>query len=794
MEEESSDSRAVTPQQDNAKEKLEDAIVALRQEKARTKTYFTKARRRLLVLIQEKDVTVEAVQEACEALDDALETAMDTMTSLTDKYKETRDRDSNSKLCQEIERLEIEYSAAQRQAQEVLAEINEISNLNKFVKHLDSNVPRPLDSSELPAEGQSQNSVSTEREKVHQPSVTVKETDYDSRKVPLSQTAATFLHSAIPSQGGPHSFGEYTSQTANNTSLIGQDLWRQLKKVTIPVFSGDKRTYQNWKAAFVNCVDQAPATPEYKLLQLRQCLAGEALKSIENLGYSATAYHAAMDRLERKFGGERRKFTIYLEEIDNFRPVRHGNSKDIEKYADLLDVAIVNLKESNRTEELKDGMLYIKLQKKLPAQMLAAYHRWVFENHRVECVEVLREWVIQEAEFHSRALETVQGLTTPNLKSNYRESQRTFFTGSQSRSEPTNDCQGRGHRSCRVCGKSHGVWSCGEFKQLDVSKRWENAKKLRLCFRCLGEGHLGQYCTRTRVCGLGGCKELHHRLLHSDLSHVGEKTVFSQCPHAKSESEQSAVLRKKSENDEQVVQAGSSREGDQKVEKKIAVSTEATLVTGSNGSIALRTIPVYLKNGNKKLRVNALLDDASTKTYLNADVAAEMGLQGELKKVNVSVLNGQLKSFETTPVECTIESLDGKTSLKVTALTTGKVTGNMRAVDWTTCADEWPHLRNIKFHKLGPRPIVDMLIGLDCADLHFSLQDIRGEPGQPIARLTPLGWTCVGLVDEQQPDDITNFARTYFVTEETDVSNIDVILQKFWEIDSSAIEGKFTIV
>ena len=78
-------------------------------------------------------------------------------------------------------------------------------------------------------------------------------------------------------------------------------------------------------------------------------------------------------------------------------------------------------------------MLYIKLQKKLPAQILAAYHRWVFENYRVECVEVLREWVIQEAEFHSRALETVQGLTTPKFggpearSTSYRESQRTFF-------------------------------------------------------------------------------------------------------------------------------------------------------------------------------------------------------------------------------------------------------------------------------------------------------------------------------------------------------------------------------
>ena len=70
------------------------------------------------------------------------------------------------------------------------------------------------------------------------------------------------------------------------------------------------------------------------------------MKSIESLGHSATAYHAAMDRLARNFGGERQQITIHLEEMDNFRPVRYGNSKDIEQYADLLDIAIVNLKES----------------------------------------------------------------------------------------------------------------------------------------------------------------------------------------------------------------------------------------------------------------------------------------------------------------------------------------------------------------------------------------------------------------------------------------------------------------
>jgi len=83
-------------------------------------------------------------------------------------------------------------------------------------------------------------------------------------------------------------------QSQSNSTLIRQDLWKQLKRVSVPTFSGNKM-YQNWKAAFTACIDQAPATAEYKLLQLKQCLAGEALKAIENLGHSAAAYEAAKE-------------------------------------------------------------------------------------------------------------------------------------------------------------------------------------------------------------------------------------------------------------------------------------------------------------------------------------------------------------------------------------------------------------------------------------------------------------------------------------------------------------------
>ena len=63
-------------------------------------------------------------------------------------------------------------------------------------------------------------------------------------------------------------------------------------------------------------------------MQLRQSLAGEALRTIENLGHSATAYHTAKERLERKFGGHRRQIALYLEEVGNFRPICPGNYKE----------------------------------------------------------------------------------------------------------------------------------------------------------------------------------------------------------------------------------------------------------------------------------------------------------------------------------------------------------------------------------------------------------------------------------------------------------------------------------
>ena len=84
--------------------------------------------------------------------------------------------------------------------------------------------------------------------------------------------------------------------------IIVRELWKQLRRTSIPIFDGNKSKNGSWKAAFTACIHQAPATPEYKLLQLRQHLTGEALKYNENLGHLKGAYEAFENRLDRKFG------------------------------------------------------------------------------------------------------------------------------------------------------------------------------------------------------------------------------------------------------------------------------------------------------------------------------------------------------------------------------------------------------------------------------------------------------------------------------------------------------------
>jgi len=708
----------------------DESIGSLRLSKSKCKSKFTRTRHRLLNLTLDDAISSQSdVRALQEALVNIEEDALDVMERLLVQYTEKNDVDNAEKVQLEIDTMIAEFTDTLDTVQQRISQSSDKST-------------RRTSTSPAPQQSPQETHVST-----------------------LNADSEVFI-----SRAASDSRPQFSS-----SNTVGQDLWRQLKRVSIPVFSGNKCSYEAWKAAFNACVDSAPMSAEYKLLQLRQYLSGDALKLIENLGHSAASYDAAKERLDRKFGGIRRHIALQLEEIDNFRQIRPGNAVDLDRFADLLDLVVINLKELGRSDELGRGSLYHQLLKKLDETLIASYQRWLHEQLKFENVESLRQFILQEAEFRTIATETIRGLS--NAKLNPSQSQRRSVGQSGGQSY-----FGRATHAavvkCDCCNGDHGIWKCKQFIQLGVADRWQLAKDKKLCFRCLASSHRGQDCSRSRPCGVNGCTQVHNRLLHRNNNNNNNRhSNLTSAPISPSISSSSSNHNQStpatSSHTQSAARGGVGRASESDIPQNV------TMLTLKN-SIALRTVPVILRNGSKSLRVNALLDDGSTKTYINSDVAAELGLVGESHHISVSVLNGQCEVFDTMAVDVELQSLDRATSVTISAYTTNKVTGSLTAVDWRKHGHKWKHLQQIKFPNILSPSTIDLLIGLDNADLHLAEKEVHGKPGEPIARLTPLGWTCVGKIAQDNGCLQTNFIHTYFIKDEADIS---CTLRKFWEVE-----------
>ena len=85
---------------------------------------------------------------------------------------------------------------------------------------------------------------------------------------------------------------------------------------------------------------------------------------------------------------------------------------------------------------------------------------------------------------------------------------------------------------------------------------------------------------------------------------------------------------------------------------------------------------------------------------------------------------------------------------------------------------------------------VDLLIEVDNADLLYSRADVRGEPGSLIARLGPLGWSCIGMTEKQHDSSRrAHTIRTLFFKNPVEVNTVppccevDENVKRFWEIE-----------
>ena len=68
------------------------------------------------------------------------------------------------------------------------------------------------------------------------------------------------------------------------------------------------------------------------------------ITAIKDLEYSEAAYKRAKDKLEKKYGGERRLQVKHLTTFCNWLKVRSRNLKDMEEFQFLLERVLIMIK------------------------------------------------------------------------------------------------------------------------------------------------------------------------------------------------------------------------------------------------------------------------------------------------------------------------------------------------------------------------------------------------------------------------------------------------------------------
>lgn len=337
-------------------------------------------------------------------------------------------------------------------------------------------------------------------------------------------------------------------------------------------------------------------------------------------------------------------------------------------------------------------------------------------------------------------------------------------------------------RKCACCSNNHFTVYCPTFRKKSIDDRYSVARQSRLCFNCLKPRHFPAKCESEKRCSKD--QQLHNTLLHRDSFSLSLNAAAATTATTALVVPASSISAKDSEpSDTAEVHCISSLKCTIPHEKRI-------LLTESPSAVFLATAIVRLRTSEGgEITVRALLDQGSSCSFVTESLAQRLRAPRQQANLHVSGFgeryNGVAKSYiilMLLPAHAHNPKLPLRAYIyqKITAYTATKY----RAFG------TWPHLRNLTL--ADPKPTshgsIDLLIGADLYGTLLLGEVRRGPVGSPTAQSTVLGWIVSGPgdacgSDRATPTPVLNCVAT---------SDVDSLLQRFWELEEVPAERSFS--
>ncbi|KAJ0171072.1 hypothetical protein K1T71_013271 [Dendrolimus kikuchii] len=540
------------------------------------------------------------------------------------------------------------------------------------------------------------------------------------------------------------SLAEAITEAARTSTRQAQRYMQEL-----PTFNGNSGEWLSFQAAFRETGGSFSAGEN--VARLRRSLRGAALEAVSALLITQTGPEDILKALERRFG---RPDALVLGEMEKMKTWTRvtDSPRDLCLFANKMANLVATIEVLNKPQYLHSPeMLRAAVEKLTPIVRNKWYDYAAVKTEGVPELKKLASFLNEEAD-KCAAYAPIE--RESEMARSKRRTEHIHIVNNDS--ERVNM---RKSEPCPVCKRDHKLSDCRKFVGADVSARWDLAKKCKVCFRCLRSRHRRSSC-RAPPCGVERCTLHHHRLLH----HQRRPEVNEVSPSAVSVTSEPAG-------------------------EVLASAINSVINDGRNKRRAyLKVAPVAITGPRGSRHTYALLDEGSTVTIIDAQLAEQLGLSGPRDPMKMQGVNGEESSHDySMRVSARIR---GSYETEEHTLRDARTIKNMSFFSQTVHRSDvqgCAHLQEIENVLIYERATPKILIGQDNWELIISNEVRKGPRHQPVASRTQLGWVLHGCRTSTTSPVV--FCSHLNMMEE-DHDPLEEIMKKYFALESLGIEPR----
>ncbi|XP_055604632.1 uncharacterized protein LOC129752870 [Uranotaenia lowii] len=534
-------------------------------------------------------------------------------------------------------------------------------------------------------------------------------------------------------QMNPVPLHSVTEPTCISRPTAAQLAARQSGTRDLPEFSGNPEDWPIFISCYNNSTSMCGYNNSENLLRLQRSLKGHALNAVRYYMLSPDTVAEVINTLQTLYG---RPETIINRLIKN---VRDAPTPKADRPETLIDFGVT--------------------VRNLVQHLVVSGH-----HAHLSCPLLLQEFVLKlpscfQYEWGQLlVLNPMADLSTfSNFMSNIIQSASkvVIYTGSQANRHEKNRSRDSNYLhthietsvnqmeiSCFCCQESgHRVRECKKFKDSTVENRWRCVKESKLCRTCLGL-HGRRPCRFPNRCGVDGCTRWHHPLLHS--SQTGTESTDQQAN----------------------IEHHTHHHGGQ--------------------SLLFRIIPITIHGSSKSLTVFAFLDEGSSATLIEQDLAQELGIEGPTVPLCLKWTADVTRSEEKSQMVALCISEVGKNirfHIK-NVRTVNRLNLPAQTLRFTELEESYDHLKGlpvVSYENETPK----VLIGLQHWKLAIPRKLKEGTTG-PTACKTQLGWCVFGDVRGSRVSECLN----YHLCECSKMEELDELVRNYFNREDCGVTPK----